>query len=228
MTEGPFRRHEEVEPPAEPPLPKPREPEPPAHMTRWGTWVVGIAVVLLLAVVTLNTIRTDAPGARGLQKNKPVPPFAAPLALSDLEGDANLLVKSRDGTPVACDVRGPRVLNACELWERGPVALAFLATRSERCLREIDVVDRVRARHPEVAVAAVGIRGSRDELRSIIRKRGWKLPVAHDRDGAVANAYAIAVCPTVIFVHKGGKLASSLLGEADETLLERGFAGVAG
>jgi hypothetical protein len=28
--------------------------------------------------------------------------------------------------------------------------------------------------------------------------------VAHDRDGAVANAYGVGVCPTVFFAARGG------------------------
>ena len=36
-----------------------------------------------------------------------------------------------------------------------------------------------------------------------IRERGWKLPVAYDHDGAVANAYAVAICPTITFARRG-------------------------
>ena len=97
----------------------------------------------------------------------------------------------------ACEVRGPDVLNVCELAERGPVVLAFFAEPAERCDDEIDVLDRIRERHPRVQFAAVAIRGDRDDLRRRVRERGWTLPVGHDRDGAVANMYAVAVCPTI-------------------------------
>jgi hypothetical protein len=42
------------------------------------------------------------------------------------------------------------------------------------------------------------------------------MPVGYDHDGAVSNAYAVAVCPTITFARRGGKVAStsfSLLGQ---------------
>jgi hypothetical protein len=135
--------------------------------------------------------------------------LAAPLALSDLEGDANIATKpdsGDEGSRPACEVRGRDILNSCELAERGPVVLAFVATRSQACDRQVDALDRARERYPDVSFAAVAIRGDRDDLRDLIRRRGWGLPVAYDHDGAVANAYAVAICPTVTFAHKGGKV----------------------
>ena len=134
-----------------------------------------------LAYITLNTLRTDAPGSRGLDAGEPLPPFAAPLALSRLEGDANVATKPArggQGERPACEVRGPDVLNSCELAERGPVALAFVAARSERCDRQIDALERVRARLPGRPV-----RRGRDPRRprrpaALVRERGWTLPVA--------------------------------------------------
>jgi hypothetical protein len=116
-----------------------------------------------------------------------------------------------EGARPACSVRGPSILNSCELAERGPVVLAFVATRASTCEEQIDELERVRARYPDVGFAAVAIRGSRIELRKEIRKRGWRLPVAYDRDGAVANAYAVAICPTMTFAFKGGQVAGTSL-----------------
>ena len=45
-------------------------------------------------------------------------------------------------------MRGPDVVNSCQLAERGPVVLAFFATLSERCERQVDVLERVRRRFP--------------------------------------------------------------------------------
>jgi len=175
-----------------------------------GRWIAGVAAVLgLLAYVTLNTVRTDAPGSRGVPAGSPLPPFAAPLALSALEGDANLATRpdsGGQGARPACAVRGPDVLNSCQLAERGPVVLAFAAVRSDACTRQVDALERVRASYPDVGFAAVAIRGDRDDLRTLVRRRGWTLPVAHDADGAVANAYAVAVCPTLTFARRGGRV----------------------
>jgi AhpC/TSA family len=215
---GPFgvRDRPEGEPPGgrdSRPAPIPPPPAEPAGRST-VTWIVGIAVILALTYITLNTLRTDAPGSRGVQAGSQLPPFAAPLALSELEGDANIATKAGSGDEggrPACEVRGRDILNSCELAERGPVVLAFVATRSETCDRQVDALDRVRERYPDVSFAAVAIRGDRDELRDVIRRRGWGLPVAYDRDGAVANAYAIAICPTVTFAYRGGEVEGTAL-----------------
>jgi hypothetical protein len=174
--------------------------------------VIGVLALAAIAYIGINTLRTEGPGSRGPAAARELPPFAAPLALSDLEGDAN--VSGR-----ACSVRGPNVLNSCELVERGPVVLAFFAEPVERCDDEIDRVDRLRTRFPDVQFAAVAIRGSRDALRSLVRERGWELPVGHDRDGAVANLYGVAVCPTIALAARGGTVVRTLLGSQDDAQL---------
>jgi thiol-disulfide isomerase/thioredoxin len=178
---------------------------------RPGAWV-GVLVVAVLAYIALNTLRTEGPGSRGVPVGAELPPFAVPLALSDLEGDANVSAR-------ACSVRGPKILNSCELAEKGPVVLAFFAEPSERCDDEIDRIDGLRPRFPGVKFAAVAIRGSRDDLRRLVRGRGWGLPVGYDHDGAVANAYAVAVCPTITLA-RGGKVVQTLLGSQDDAQLE--------
>jgi len=218
---APFGVRERGEEPPRPVAPPP--PRPPARRST-VTWIVGVAVVLAFAYITLNTIRTDAPGSRGIEPGDPLPPFAAPLALSRLDGDANLATKAGQGGQgdrPACEVRGPEILNSCQLAEKGPVAIAFMATRSEACDRQVDALERVRADFPDISFAAVGIRGDRDDLRRTIRRRGWRLPVAWDRDGGVANAYAVAVCPTVTFAYKGGRVQGTSLALLDGAALRR-------
>ena len=175
--------------------------------------LVGVVGLAVLAYILVNTLRTEGPGSRGLRAGSSMPAFAVPLALSALEGDANVSAR-------ACSVRGPDVLNSCQLTARGPVVLGFFAEPSERCDDEIDRLDGLRARFPDVQFAAVAIRGSRDELRQRVRDRGWTLPVGYDHDGAVANAYAVAVCPTITLARRGGRVASTLLGSKDDAELE--------
>jgi hypothetical protein len=230
MTDGPFRPRgpERPAPPPEgPEAPppgrgrRPGPPRPPSGLASHATWLLGVAVVILLAYVTVNTIRTEKPGSRGVRAGTRLPPFAAPLVTGTLQGDANVFVKATKGVPRACDVRGPDVLNSCQLAERGPSVLAFLATRSQECVDEIDRVDALRARFPDVQFAAVAIRGDRGDLRRLVRRHGWRLPVAYDRDGAVSNAYAIAVCPTITFARAGGEVSHTTLGGAPEAELAR-------
>jgi hypothetical protein len=234
MTEGPFGRRPaspgESPPPedadgADAPEPapvKPGPPRPPAGMASTATWIAGAVLVIVLVYVTLNTLTTEGPGSRGVGVGQEVPPFAAPLALANLkcaggeECDANVLVKESDGVPKACDARGPNILNSCELVEKGPLVLAFLVAPSSKCIDQIDVLDRLRQRFPGVQFAAVAIRGDHADLNSVIRERGWKLPVAYDHDGAIANAFAVAVCPTITFADQGGEVRRTTLGTASE------------
>ena len=192
----------------------PGPPRPPAGTSRY-TWIVGVAALLVLAYITLNTLGTDKPGSRGIEAGKPMPPFAVPLATSDLSGDAQV------DPDKACGVRGPKILNSCQLADHGPVVLAFFATRSKRCERQVDVLERVRRRFPDVGFAAVSVRGNRDDVRRLVRTRGWRMPVGYDHDGAVSNAYAVAVCPTITFARRGGKVAGTSLSMLGETALAR-------
>lgn len=235
--QGPFGRRDAdppapAPPPAEAPL-APGAPQPPARASSF-TWIVGVVCVLGLAYVTLNTVRTDAPGSRGVKPGRPLPPFAAPLASSTrrCEGrECNPNVSLRAGDEVrrsACQVRLPDVLNSCALAERGPVALAFVATRSERCEEQVDVMQRLRSRFPRVQFAAVSVRGDRADLRATIRERGWTLPVAHDSNGAVSNAYAVALCPTITFARRGGKVDGTSLEFLDEAALARRLRAIGG
>jgi hypothetical protein len=188
------------------------------------TWIVGAVIVFAFAYITLNTIRTDAPGSRGLDPGSRLPPFAAPLALSRLEGDANLATEPRQGGQgkrPACEVRGADIVNSCVLAQRGPVVIAFVAARSEACDRQVDVLDAMRSRYPDVGFAAVAIRGDREELRRTIRRRGWGLPVAYDRDGGVANAFAVAICPTMTFAYEGGRVEGTSLAMLEGPALQR-------
>ena len=175
-----------------------------------GGWLVGLLGVLVLAYITVNSLRTEGVGSRGPVVGEPLPPFAAPLAASDLEGDANVAGD-------ACEVRGPAVMNVCELAADRPLVLAFVVPGVGQCERQIGVLDRVAPRFPGVAFAAVAVRGDREA----VRERGWRIPVGHDRDGAVANAYGVAVCPFITFARRGGEVAGSALTFLDEAALAR-------
>jgi hypothetical protein len=197
-------------------------PSPPRSPgSRYG-WFLGVVGVLFIAYVTLNTASTDRVPTRGVATNSPLPPFATPLATSALQGDANVARESgqgRAGNRPACSVRGPDILNVCQLAERGPVALAFLATRGGHCERMLDRMAQLRPRFPGVQMAAVAIRGSRDDLRALVRRHRWPFPVGHDRDGAVANLYGVAVCPEVTFAYAGGIVAGTAIGQLTVTQL---------
>jgi hypothetical protein len=192
----------------------PAPPRPPAGTSRY-TWLVGVIALVAIGYITLNTLGTDAPGSRGVPEGERLPPFAVPLAAAKLTGDAQV------DPAKACKVRGRDILNSCELAERGPVVIAFFATRSTRCERQVDVLERVRRRFPDVGFAAVSVRGDRADVRRIARERGWRMAVGYDRDGAVSNAYAVAICPTITFARRGGRVAGTSFELLEEAALER-------
>lgn len=195
----------------------------PRGVSRYG-WFFGVVLVLLLVLVTVNSLSSDGVGSRGLPAGTPAPPFAAPLAASDLDGDVNVATKADQGgagNVPACSIRRPDVLNLCALTERGPVVLAFFAIRGGSCVDQLAVLEAVRPRHPRVQFAAISIRGDRGDLRDLVRRQRWGFPVGYDRDGVLANLYGVAVCPQITFLERGGKTFDTVLGEIDAKALDR-------
>ena len=100
--EGPLSFDDEEEPRREPrtdeeaPAPAGADVPPPARPpTRRYGWLVGVIGLLLIAYVTLNTIRTQSREAP--QEGKQLPGFATPLALRSLNGDANVARRAGSG-----------------------------------------------------------------------------------------------------------------------------------
>ncbi len=212
-------------------------PEPRRPLYAGGyAWLLGIVALLAIGFVVFNGARTQGPGARGLAPGAQLPAFAAPLAVAGADCDedsdpcdANVATRAGQGSAgrrPACEVRGPAILNVCELRERGPVVLAFLATRGGDCADTLDRLERVARRHPGVQVAAVGIRGEFAQLRETVERHRWHFAVGWDRDGILANLYGVAVCPHMTFARWRGRVQSTLLGEAGEAELERRIAAV--
>jgi hypothetical protein len=190
-------------------------PGPPGA-SRYG-WFLGVVGVLFLAWVGLNTLSNDSNGSAGLKKGALAPPFAAPLVFSSFADDADVNVarkadQGRAGKVPACSVTSPGVLNLCRLYAEHPAVLIFTATRGSQCIKQMDVVERLRARLPGVAFAAVAIRGNRGDLRRLVRNHHWGFPVAYDHDGVLANLYGIAVCPQLTFIRRNGRVADTAVG----------------
>jgi len=209
-----------------------RPAQPPARLTgasRYG-WFIGVLAVLVLGYITLNTLRTPGPGSQGLRPGSRMAPFAAPLVLSGLDGDANVATRvhsGRAGDIPACSVHRPDALNSCTLQARGPVVLGFFFTRGADCSASLDAMQRLSASNPGVQFAAVVVRGDRDEARKIVRRHGWRFPIAFDRDGQVANLYGVAGCPEVVLAYPGGVVRGTVVGrDRAEHRLDRHVAGL--
>jgi AhpC/TSA family len=213
--------HDDEGPPARPTPPPARAARAPsrrpsAAQGRQYLWVVGAAAIVLVLVLLVSTVKHGTgQGARGVPVGDVMPPFAVPIGTSRLDGDANIAAKSGEGQAgrePACAVRGPDVLNGCALYEAGPVVLAFFTVRNRECVAEIDALQRASAQLPGVRLAAVAIRGDRDDLRALVRAHRWTFPVGYDRDGALSNAYHVQVCPQLTFARRGGRVAETTFG----------------
>lgn len=197
-------------------------------VARGSAWVVGVVGVVVVALRVLGTFGAGGgPGGERVAAGGQAPPFAAPLALSALaageNSDVNVAVKAGQGEAgrvPACSVRRPDVLNVCALYERGPVVLAFFSVRSAECLDQVDRLDALAGRHPEVAVAAVSLGGNLGDVRRAVRERGWRLPVGWDHDAILAGAYGAPACPQLTFLRRGGRVESTNLGVLEAQQLE--------
>jgi hypothetical protein len=197
-------------------------PRPPGA-SRYG-WFVGVVAVLLIAYMSVHTLASHHAGSRGPAAGAPLPPFAAPIATSQVGGDVNVARHAGDGRAgdvPACSIHRAGVLNVCDMARRGPVVLAFLATRAADCTGPLDAMQRLRNRFPGVQFAAVAIRGDRSGLRTLVRSRGWRFPVAYDHDGILATLYGVAVCPQITYAYAGGTVAGTTIGQLGEAELTR-------
>jgi hypothetical protein len=179
---------------------------------RYGRYA-GLLALLILVLITINTVVTKPNGARGIEPGHRMPPFAVPLALGSLPGDANIATYADQGAAgrmPACTVRGPQVLNVCQLYERGPVVLALFVDAGS-CPAILSDMQSLASSFPGVRFAGVAIKGNRDQLRRLVRSRGLRLPIGIDSDGALAALYKVATCPQVTFALPGGAVQSSAL-----------------
>ena len=203
-----------------------QRPETPRPGNKYA-WLVGILLLMGLGVLLFaQTIPNSGEALFGLESGERLPDFAVPLATSDLEGDANVCRREPcpegSGPRPACQIHNPAVLNSCDM-SRRPVVLTFVFDRGADCFPQVDRTERVRDSVPGVDFATVYFtRKERDDVRGLVRARGWTQPVGVDQDGQVANLYGIGVCPTTMFVRAGGRVAKTRLGNLTEAQLRRG------
>jgi peroxiredoxin len=210
----------------------PRQPEAPRPRGRY-MWVVGVIFLVLIVLAVTRAQRNEGQGLRGPDVGEPLPAFAAPLATGDLNGDANVR-QNKDGTDragreQACSVRGPDVVNSCELRESGePVVLTYIVTRGADCEPQLDRVERVRRDFPGVRFVGVVSGDEREKVEKLARKRGWGFPLAVDRDGAVVTLSGVGVCPTTVLAGANGRVKDTKLGNLDDAELRQAVREVAG
>jgi peroxiredoxin len=194
-------------PPRRGPRPDHRPPAPVIN-TRPYRVVLGLFAVVLLVGFTVYELTTRHARSPAAAVGHRLQYFAAPLAASTLNGDANL------HPPCTAARHDPRALNVCLIAQRSPLVLAFFATGSKTCEREVSTLQAVAAQLPagRVATAGIAVGSSHADTRAAVRAHHWRIPVAYDADGAVGAAYDVQVCPVVELVRRGGVIAGVLIG----------------
>jgi hypothetical protein len=180
--------------------------------SRYGRYL-GLLVAALGVAVLVNLLLSKSSGVSGIPPGERLAPFAAPLALSTLSGDADIATHANQGAAgkvPACAERGAGILNVCQLYEQGPVVLALFVDAGS-CPAILGRMQALVGAFPGVRFAAVAIGGSRAKIRLLLRSRGVSLPVGLDGDGAVGDLYKVVSCPQVDFAYRGGVVQSNAL-----------------
>jgi hypothetical protein len=185
---------------------KPYGAPPPGRRSRRNRAYMGGLGVLIIVAVAANTALTKPIAASGVLPGARLPPFAVPLVLGDLNGDADIATRPGQGAAgrvPACRERGVQILNVCALYEQGPVVLALFIDEGG-CQRVLAEMQALVPAFPGVRFAAVSIKGDRAQLRRLVRSEGLTFPVGIDMDGALAELYKVATCPQLSFAYRGG------------------------
>lgn len=193
--------------------PDPTDPKDPGRAGRPFNYLalVGAVFVLIIAIALINTLRSEDSGTLGIGSygvGKQVPPFAVPIATSDLDGDANVDPEK------ACEIDEPDALRICDYFDR-PLVISFWFTKAaSSCIDHQDIFDRLLPEYGDrVGLVSINVRDDRDRVRELIAEHDWKIPVGYDRDGAVSNIYRVGGCPTFAFVKRGGVLKNAEIGD---------------
>jgi hypothetical protein len=179
---------------------------------RYGRYVVALAAILLVAFtvhVALNTHK----GATSIEPGARVPPFAAPYALGGPPGEVDVATHAGDGAAgnvPACSERGPRILNICQLYERGPVVLALFFGAGS-CADVLNDLQRLSQSFAQVNFAAVAVKEAPAPVARMVRAKQLTLPVGVDGEGRLGELFSMVSCPQISFIYPGGVVQSAAL-----------------
>jgi hypothetical protein len=185
-----------------------RAPIRPAIDTRPYRWAIGVFGLGVAIVISVALFLSRGVGTVGVPPGHPLHNFAAPVATSHLNGNANL------NKPCRLGYLGSRAVNTCLLTRRRPLVLAFFVTGSSSCVREVNTLQKVSRQFAGGAVgfAAIAVRASRSQTARLVRSHHWTVPVAYDLDGAVGAVYSVEICPLLELAYRGGVVKYRLIG----------------
>jgi thiol-disulfide isomerase/thioredoxin len=93
-----------------------------------------------------------------------------------------------------------------------PLVLNFMASWCGTCTAEAPEIDRFyRDNIGKVAVLAVAVNDSEEDMRVLLADNGWTFPVMLDGDAA-ASAYGVRSIPTTLVIDPGGHIIKRLVG----------------
>ncbi len=170
---------------------------------RWTIGIFGLILVIAFSIYEFNKHGVVSPGVPAGQR---LHNFVAPLATIGPDKPANPRPKCDPAHP------NPLALNICG---RTPLVLAFFATGSGPCKRQVDTVQAVAHEFPGrgIEFAAIAINASKQQTAKLVRERHWTIPVAFDSQGSVGALYGVEICPIVEIARPGGVVAQRLIGE---------------
>jgi thiol-disulfide isomerase/thioredoxin len=192
---------------------------------------VGLFIAALIIFALFQSLGSQSGfGLSDESTDLPLSEFAVPVATGPVEGDANIAqddcetselpCPSDEQRTPACEVQGAEIIRVCDYFDR-PLVLSFWLTQSGGCVSQQDVVSQLAERYRgRVGFLSIDIQDSREEVRDLVRERGWRMPVGHDRDGAVASIYQVGACPTFVYAYPGGLLQDASFGELDAAELD--------
>jgi peroxiredoxin len=182
---------------------------PPVIDTRPYRRAIGFFGLALVLAVSAYLFLSRGVQSAGVKAGSRLHFFAAPLASSTLNGDANL------NPPCTLARHDPRALNICLLAAQTALVLAFFDPGADNCKRQVDTLQAVSRQFTasDVQFAAVAVRAGHGVTAALVRSHHWTLPVAYDADGAVATLYDVSACPILELAYRGGIVADRLIGD---------------
>ena len=180
--------------------------------SRYGLYVVILAAILLVAF-TIHVALSSHKGATSIRPGTRIPPFAAPYALGGPAGEVDTATHADDGLAgkvPACSERGPRILNICQLYERGPVVLA-LFFQAGSCAGVLDDLQQLSRSFPQVSFAAVAVKEGASSVARVVRAKHLTVPVGVDGEGRLGELFSMVSCPQITFIYPGGIVQSAAL-----------------
>jgi peroxiredoxin len=94
------------------------------------------------------------------------------------------------------------------------VVLDFWATWCSHCLQSMPELVRLYADSGgrDVEVVAINLEETPEQISAILDRHKWKIPVALDRDGAVAAKYGVTAIPQTVVISREGKVLRHFVG----------------